>query len=432
MAEVANEVLTEVVRIERMAPGGAGIGHLASGELILGESVAPGDQVRIVAIERKKGVARARDWELVAAGPQRVEPACPHASTCGGCDFMHLSATGQLQAKVEMLDDALRRVGKGVHQNTAIRTVTTAARTGYRARARLHVDRDGQVGYVAAHSNQLIAIDQCLVVSPAINDAITRLRGATGVMRKILSLCEQVELREAESTPRLIVRLHPRAGINLAGEKLAALFDDSTRVVVAGQPADAEVYQAYDLPGPARLLAPAAAFTQVNSSINRCLIEAVLDAALKFEVRTFVDAYAGAGNFTLPLLASGLKGDAIDTQAAGIYRARQVARDMGLPFEGFHVGDAKKLLQSFVHAKRRYDLVLLDPPREGSKGALQWALQLRPQLLLLIGCDPVALARDLQTVTSAGAELQSLTLFDMFPQTHHFETLAVVHVPRSD
>lgn len=428
---MANDVLREIVRIERMAPGGSGIGHLASGELILAESVAPGDQVRITAVERKKGVACARDWELESAGPQRVEPACPHASTCGGCDFMHLSAEGQLQAKVEMLNDALRRVGKGAQQSIPIRTIASETATGYRSRARLHVDRDGQVGYVAPRSNQLITVDQCLVVTPRINAALTRLRGATGVMRKILSLCEQLELREAEGEPHLIVRLHPRAGINLAGEKLAALFDSGTQVVVAGQPADSEVHQAYDLPGPARLLAPAAAFTQVNSSINRRLIEAVLDAALKFEVRTFVDAYAGAGNFTLPLLASGLTGDAIDTQAAGIYRARQVARDMGLPFDGFHVGDAKKMLNTFVQGKRRYDLVLLDPPREGSKGALQSALQLRPQLLLLIGCDPVALARDLQTVTSAGAELQALTLFDMFPQTHHFETLAVVHVPRS-
>jgi tRNA/tmRNA/rRNA uracil-C5-methylase (TrmA/RlmC/RlmD family) len=73
-------------------------------------------------------------------------------------------------------------------------------------------------------------------------------------------------------------------------------------------------------------------------------------------------------------------------------------------------------------------LVLLDPPREGSKDVLPTALQLKPKLLLLVACDPVALARDLKTVVAAGGHVEALTIFDMFPHTHHFETLAVIEM----
>lgn len=151
-------------------------------------------------------------------------------------------------------------------------------------------------------------------------------------------------------------------------------------------------------------------------------------AATLRNLNSFVDAYAGAGNFTLPLLAAGLTGQSIDCIAAGILAARSVARDRGLPFDGFQVGDAKALLKSFVHSGRQFDLVSLDPPRGGSKDVLELALQLRPQIAVLIACDPVTLARDLKYLVAAGGIIEDFTVYDMFPQTHHMETLAIVEL----
>ena len=75
---------------------------------------------------------------------------------------------------------------------------------------------------------------------------------------------------------------------------------------------------------------------------------------------------------------------------------------------------------------REFDFALLDPPREGAKSILPLVKRLRPQLIALVGCDPVSLARDLKELTASGASLESLTVYDMFPQTHHVETLALV------
>ncbi|HEY5961985.1 MAG TPA: hypothetical protein VIV60_35750, partial [Polyangiaceae bacterium] len=142
--------------------------------------------------------------------------------------------------------------------------------------------------------------------------------------------------------------------------------------------------------------------------------------------RTFLDAYAGAGNFAIPLLKAGLTGEAVDSASAGIFAARALARDLGLPFTGFSVGDAAKLLSQWRKARRQFDYIVLDPPRGGAKSVVDLALDLKPRTLALVGCDPVALARDLGTVTKNGGRIQSLTMFDMFPETHHSETLAIV------
>ena len=216
--------------------------------------------------------------------------------------------------------------------------------------------------------------------------------------------------------------------VQLDARKFAPLFAQGARVVVVGQPDEASVVQRCSLPGGVELRVPASAFTQVNQHVNQELVKAVLQFAARHGVASFVDAYAGAGNFTLPLLAHGLTGEALDNHAAGIYCARGLARDQGFSHHGFQVGDAGMLMESFAATKRRFDLILLDPPREGAKNALHAALRLRPQLVILIACDPVALARDLKWLVAAGGRVESLTIFDMFPQTHHFETMATVVV----
>jgi len=422
------EQMPEIIKVERIAPGGSGIARLSTGEVVFVESTAPGDEIEVAHIERRKGIAHARVERLLSAGPGRVAPICPHAQQCGGCDFMHLSLEAQREAKLAMLEDALRRVGDSPQGNVPVGFVPSDEPVGYRSRCRLHTNSNGDVGFLAARSKQLVVPAQCAVASPGINAALSALAQVNPAARRALSFCEQIELREAANEPRLVARLVPKPKACLTAENYTPLFPPGTRVVVAGQPDEALLVQRFRLPGSVEMVVPAAAFTQVNQFINQKLVSAVLDAVARHEVCTFLDAYAGAGNFTLPLLAHGLKGEAMDMHAAGVYCARSVARDRGWSFDGFQVGDARKLMTALVRAKREFDLVLLDPPRDGSKDVLQVALQLKPKLILLVACDPVALARDLRALVNAGGQVEKLTVFDMFPHTHHFETLAEVSV----
>jgi 23S rRNA (uracil1939-C5)-methyltransferase len=419
----------EVVCVDRIAPGGDGLGRLSSGELVFIKGAAPGDQIEVASIVRRKGVAHGEIGQIRQAGPHRIVPSCPLASRCGGCNLMHLSLDGQRQAKQEILNDALHRVGNNLALPDTIGFVRVGDGLAYRSRLRLHVDLSGRAGFLSARSKEIVPIQQCSVAEPLLNTALAQLAGLGDKDLRLLKLCDQLELRAAELEPRLIARLIPKPKLHLQAEHFESIFPPGTRVVIAGSVEDARVLQQYPLPSNVLLSAPASSFTQVNRAVNYSLVEDLVRAVTLRSLRNFVDAYAGAGNFTLPLLAAGLVGESIDCEPAGILAARSVARDRGLPFSGFQVGDAKAMLESFVRAGRQFDLVLLDPPRQGAKDVLPAAQRLRPQYIAIVACDPVSLARDLKTLAAVGGSIQQLTVYDMFPQTHHMEVLAIVEMP---
>jgi 23S rRNA (uracil1939-C5)-methyltransferase len=338
---------------------------------------------------------------------------------------MHLSLKGQKQAKLEILHDALRRVGGALPLPDKIAYVCHGDGLAYRSRLRLHVDRDGRVGFLSPRSKEVVPVGRCLVAEPLLNTALAQLAEPSERGKRLLQLCDQLELRTAELEPRLIARLIPRPKFLLQAEHFESLFPPGTRIVIAGSVADERMLQYYALPGDMMLSAPASAFTQVNRGINYSMVQDLVKAVVLRNLHSFVDAYAGAGNFTLPLLASGLEGESIDCMPAGILAARSVARDRGLPFDGFQAGDAKAMLESFVRAGRQFDLVLLDPPRHGAKDVLPAAQGLRPRCVALVACDPVSLARDVASLAAAGGTMEQLTVYDMFPQTHHMEVLAI-------
>lgn len=416
----------EIIDILRIAPGGEGVGRRAEGEVIFVPATAPGDQVEILVGSRTQGVLRGQLMRVISPSPDRRDPACPYASQCGGCDFMHLRPAAQRREKLAILEDALGRVGGNPPRPASIRVRSSPNELGYRSRLRLHLDSAGNVGMLSLGTHRVVPITRCLVAEDPINAALLLLSGAKSADKKRLSYCEQIELRSGTKAPELAVRLFPRKGAQLRAELYAPLFPAGSVVVVAGSRADDEATLPMPVTADVTLRIPLSSFSQAHRAVNQQLVEAVVEAATLRARRTFLDAYAGAGNFAIPLLRAGLTGEAIDSAPAGILAARAVARDLGLPFAGFNVGHAGRMLEHFARLRRQFDYIVLDPPRQGAKSVLEAALRLKPRTLALVGCDPVALARDLGQVTGLGGRIESLTLFDMFPETHHSETLAIV------
>jgi 23S rRNA (uracil1939-C5)-methyltransferase len=416
----------ETVEVLRIAPGGDGVGRLASGEAVFVPATARGDRVEITAFKRIQGVLMAQSHRIVEPSPDRKAPPCPWSERCGGCDFMHLGAEAQRREKLAILEDALTRIGGNPARPNRIGWMASEKPLAYRSRLRLHVDAQGNVGFLSPRTHRVVAVDGCVIAHPLLDEVLQSLSKVDAAGKKKLSFCEQIELRAAEEEPRLAVRLLARKGVKLRAEIYAPLFPSRALVVVAGSSEDAEQTQSFAVTSDVTLRIPVGSFSQVNPAINRKLVEAVVLAATRRSLKTFVDAYAGAGNFVIPLLAAGLTGEAVDVGAAGILAARGVARDLGLPFAGFTIGDAKPTLERFRKQRRTFDYVVLDPPRKGSKDILELVLASKPRAAALIGCDPVSLARDLGWLVERGATIEQLTVFDMFPETHHSETLAIV------
>lgn len=417
---------TEVV-VEKLIAEGNALGHLADGRVVILQGALPGDRVTLERAVQTKGLVRALAHRISTPSPLRVTPECPVFSSCGGCDWMMLRASEQPAQKLAVLREALLRTAKIDWTARPIPIVSAASPQGYRRRIRLQVV-DGHIGFYARGSHQLVEPEQCRVSSAALNRGLQELRQLTRRAPAALASVSSLELREGcDGTLSLYLEREP-------GAARVALDLTSTggRFQVAVGAADAEnvaLWQRFDLTEQTYLLAPPGCFTQVHWQINRQLIGRVLAGARARGATSFLDAYAGCGNFALPLLAAGLAGKAIESHPLAIRAATEAARRQALPSAGFLAGDSAVLGRQLLQQEQQFDLVLLDPPRAGVKQGLAELAGLARGWLVMCSCNPVTLARDLRALVDLGFVLEEIEAFDMFPETHHLETLVWLRAP---
>ncbi|HMJ11325.1 MAG TPA: RsmD family RNA methyltransferase [Polyangiaceae bacterium] len=411
--------------VERIVPGGEGFVRLPSGFAAFVPGGLPGDRIRALRVERRKGYLRAVEWELLEAGPERVTPPCRFAHRCGGCDFMALTALGQQRAKVGMLREAMSRTG-GFENLPSLPEVRSAGPAlGYRTRLRLHIDARGKIGLFARGSHELIELDECIVCHERVNAELGVLRELSETEPGSFAQFSEVEIRVGEAEDRAVLFFVPRSLQRRISSAASALLDRLRarfRVSIAGSHERSELSR-MTLPGGLELRTPAASFAQVNWSVNRVLVQRVVELAALHEVQSFIELYAGAGNFTLPLLVGGRRGTAIEGNAAAAAALRDSARRMRYELVVL-TGDVRERFAELRRSAQSADLVFLDPPRAGAKGVLAEIIELGPAHVGFCSCDPVTLARDLRTLSAAGYALRVFEGFDMFPQTHHVEALA--------
>jgi 23S rRNA (uracil1939-C5)-methyltransferase len=421
----------------------------------------PGESVEVRASERKKGFVRAVSLRVLEPSPDRVSPPCPYVSQlpatsrerlsgerpatsseqCGGCDWLHIDYPAQLRHKLEILRDALVRTGK-LERLPELGIEPAASSLAYRNRVRLHLER-GKIGFRARHSHQLVDIASCSVALPELDRCLARFRQIALAHRECFELFSEAELRIVPSAgpgaaasseqagssaggaaaPRALVRLTPRSVSSNSRQRSRALFaalESHFAVAIAGEPS--AVIQSWPLDG-LELVVPAEAFVQVNWAVNQRLVSALVREATARGLRSFADLYAGAGNFTLPLLAAGLSGVAVEGVGAAGEAARRSLAERRLPGEVLSC-DVATGVERLVRAGRRFELVVLDPPRSGAAEVVARVAALGPRSLAYCACDPVTLARDLKQLQEQGFSLDAIRAYDMFPSTHHFETLA--------
>jgi len=409
-------------QVEKLVPGGAGFLRLPSGQGAFAPGALPGERIRVDEAEDHRAYLQATRWHLLEASPDRVQPSCPVQGSCGGCDLMTLNYPAQLRAKAGILRDALTRVGR-FQELPDLDFVPAPQPLAYRSRIRLHVSKDGRLGFFAADSRELVEIPGCPVAQSELEAALHSLRTIAGRHRAELASFSELELRAAPSGPRLALRLVPASRHFAPHSELVNALAREFSVAVGEHDLAPEQDQRFPLPGGVELRVSATAFTQVNWAVNQILVQALLDGAEQRKVASFCDLYCGAGNFSLPLLARGMSGVGIEGSKAAIQAAKRAAADQGLTRGRFIAGDVRAELARLPRADA-FDLVLLDPPRSGAREVLPELVRRSPQQIAYCACDPVTLARDLRTLCDSGYALSAIRGFDMFPQTHHFETLA--------
>jgi len=380
------------VEIERIVPGGAGLGH-ADGHTFFVQLAAPGDRVR-ARVERVRGkVAFASVAEIITPSPARVEPPCPYFGRCGGCDFQQLNYEAQLQTKVEIIRDCLRRIAR-IEPPADIPITPSPAVWHYRSRARWQHDPVRQfLGYYELASHRVCDVAECPVVLPEVQAKLSHLRAT-------LAAGEFDETEEFQAVAGDDgVSLLPPLAADDARERFRTLAGERYRF-------DADCF----------------------FQINHALLEPLLAEALKdASGEHALDLYCGVGLFTLPLARRFARVTAVEGNAAATRFARLNLADAGLSNASVHTARVGDWLAAHAHTLAPVDFLLLDPPRAGAEPeALAGLLALRPRRIAYVSCDPATLARDLRVLFDANFTLGSVRAFDLFPQTHHVET--IVHL----
>jgi 23S rRNA (uracil1939-C5)-methyltransferase len=393
------------VRVERIVPGGAGLAH-AAGLTLFVPLAAPGDLLR-VRVERVKGrTGFASLVEVVEPGAERVEPPCPYFGRCGGCDFQQLTYEAQLRAKSEIIRDCLRRIAH-LAPPDEIPITPSPAVWRYRSRARWQFDaRHGRLGYYELGSHRVCDVAECPVVLPEVQTALSRLRAA------LVTTAHEAAVQDADGD-------EPRGA--RAAEFQAVAGDDGVSLLPPLDGTDASERR--------RLIAgesyrfDAGCFFQINHALLEPLVAEALRRAEPGA--TAVDLYCGVGLFTLPLARRFARVVGVEANAAACRHARANLSDAGLPNARIEASPTGPWLSRRAAKIAPADFLLLDPPRAGADHeTLAGILRLRPRRIAYVSCDPATLARDLRALSDGGYTLDSLAAFDMFPQTHHVETVA--------
>jgi len=407
------------VTIERILPGGLGLAH-AEGKTIMVALAAPGDHLR-VQIDRVKGnVSFASIQEIITPSPNRVEPPCPYFGRCGGCDFQQLNYQAQLEAKAEIIKDSLRRLAR-IENVPALQVTAAPDPWHYRSRAQWQYDAVRQkLGYFESGSRQVCDVAACGVLAPQLQDTLESLRtqmqegSLPDSARDFRAVVGDEGISISPSVRSPTVR--EGSGAAVESEKVR----DITRTI------HGETYRLN-----------AESFFQANNALLPSLIDAAIGEATG---ATALELYCGVGLFTLPLARRfkqviGVESDPAaasfaraNLAGAGLTSAEVVKSDVGVWLEAIRYGDFSGLSAApAASLQGSLDFVVLDPPRTGAESrVIAGILGLKPQRISYVSCDPPTLARDLKKLIAGGYTLDSIAAFDMFPQTHHVET--VVHL----
>lgn len=428
--------MEHTLTIHKLIHGGKGLGTLADGIKVMVPGVLPGETVTVRETKVHRGHKEAELVRVEQAAPERVEPPCPYYGLCGGCNLQHASAEAQLQSKRQILEESLLRSRIEGAVDHCQPTLPSPLHLGYRHRIRLHLDAAGLLGFHQVTSNSVVPIRRCLLATEAINRVLEGLIEA-GIPEQLRGLISAIELFHSPADDRILLALHPvfgatKASLSPLPALLTSLADEvfllPQRQEQGKRPEhDIILRQQFSLSGHEYTLSwDPTCFFQVNAQQNPRLIDTALHELDISAPCTALDLFCGMGNFSIPLALRGMQLTGIEHNRRSLHWAGRNAVDAGLTTCQFLIGDVEAQLRQLVKRRARFDCILLDPPRQGMGKAMSLLPVLQPRQIVSISCDPATQARDLSTLQAEGYQLRRITPVDMFPQTHHIESVALL------
>ena len=474
-----NEIIE--LQITDLGSEGEGIGKI-DGFPFFVKGALPGDTIRASVMKAKKNMAFARLQEILTPSPDRIEAPCPVFGRCGGCQLMHLSYPAQLRYKEQKVKNALQRIG-GVEEeelNAVMEPIIgmtpnpqSAVPLRYRNKTQVPFgkDRDGNTiyGFYAGRTHAVIPCMDCLLGAEENKDILENVRqwmeenhvqpydetNGRGLLRHVLirkgfhtgqiMTCLVINGKKLPKKEALCERLAQIPGMHSIS---ISVNEENTNVIMGdtcetlwGESSIRDTICRWDEQSPKTEdgitynISPLS-FYQVNPVQTEKLYSTALRYAGLTGNETVWDLYCGIGTISLFLAKSAKQVYGVEIVPQAIADAKENAKRNGITNAQFFVGAAEEVLPAYYRERRtdsscHPDVIVVDPPRKGCDIAcLETMVQMQPQRIVYVSCDPATLARDIKYLREQGYKLQRVRACDMFPNSFHVET--VVRLQRTD
>ncbi len=458
-----NDIVT--LTISAFSSEGEGIGKLEGYTLFVKDAI-PDDVVKVCVMKTKKRYGYARLLEIIEPSPHRVEPRCPVARQCGGCQLQHCSYEQQILWKEEKVRECLNRIGGfSVCDMDLVLSMEEPYHYRNKAQFPVGVNKEGRLvaGFYAGRTHSIIENTDCVIQHPCnkvIVEAILQFmrdykipaydeKNHAGLVRHILT---RVGVATGDVMVCLVINgtALPHSDI-LAGRLLECLHtgraeepelqiksiclnvnQEKTNVILGKQ-----IKNLYgngfieDRIGDVIYRISPLSFYQVNPMQTKRLYETVLEYADLQGGEVVWDLYCGIGTISLFLAQKAAKVCGVEIVPQAVEDAKKNAELNHMTNTEFFAGAAEEVVPEQYqksHGSLKADVVTLDPPRKGcDEKLLQTVVQMEPEKIVYVSCDPATLARDLRYLCDRGYGLERVRVCDMFGMSYHVESVCLLH-----
>ncbi|MCL5997805.1 MAG: 23S rRNA (uracil(1939)-C(5))-methyltransferase RlmD [Chloroflexi bacterium] len=403
-----------ILDLTNMAPTGEAIGRY-EGMVVFVPFGLPDETVEVEVTHRRRNYAHARILRVLHPSPHRVAPPCPYFGACGGCEWQHIAYGTQLIFKTESVQGQLRRIGR-LAEVIVLPCLPSPEMYGYRNHTQFVLSPTQRPGYYVSKSRTVLEVEDCPILAPALRKFITASDGDTRNVRF------QITATRFAGVLGALRELHLRAGVNTGEQMIVLELQDGSHVRLSDQS------HIHERIGEFTYAVSPSSFFQVNTGVATLLVNEVMAALALGGSEHVLDLYCGVGLFTLPISSqakavTGVESNPTATADAALNLAAHTNTH-------FITADVAHALEQEIVSGQAWDAIVLDPPRAGvERDTLERICALHAARMVYVSCDPATLARDARLICDRGYRLARVQPLDMFPQTHHVETVAVFVQP---
>ena len=443
-----------IVTVEDMGSEGEGVGKI-DGYTVFVKDALPGEKARIKITKAGKSFGYGRLMEVLEPSEYRVEPRCPIARKCGGCQIQEMSYEAQLAFKEKKVQNNLERIGKIAPSEYEMCTIIGMEEPyNYRNKAQYPVglDKDGRIvmGFYAGRTHSIIPCEDC-AIGDKINSEILAIVKShmeefhiqpyneethKGVVRHVLirrgfttnqcMVCIIVNGCELKGATKLVERLKAIDGMT----SISININKEKTNVIMGKTVIDLYGEGYieDYIGDVKFRISPLSFYQVNPVQTKELYGKALEFAGLTGAETVWDMYCGVGTISLFLAKAARKVYGVEIVPEAIEDARKNAKINNIDNAEFFVGKAEEVVpKMYKEYGLGADVVVVDPPRKGcDEKLLETMIAMSPEKIVYVSCDSATLARDLEYLKAHGYGVKKVQPVDMFPHSVHVETVCLL------